>query len=439
MAFVSNYIKSSISKVYSAATFPYSIGNKDDRYDSNSIWTLHFGTKKEDKSPVSIFSFDIARNTEMLEMAQNFVKRIKTIRHPVMLRYIDSLENDSIIYVVTEAITPLTAEISELRSAKQECLIWGLYTIAQGVGFMNNNVNLVHGNVRLNSVFIGQSGEWKLGGFELTSAFNDSGSIFNSNGGFLPDSNRYAPPEIRSNGWHAVKNNHVWSVDSWMYACFLFECFNGVFSRPEQLNKSGDMPMNIFPHYQRLLAHDPKKRPSVADLIQAGSYPKSFFDNDFIRTAEFLENITVKDNADKIKFFRNLSHITEKFPENFSKYKLLPVLINALEFGSAGPKVLSTILSIGNSFLSEKEYKDQIIGLISRLFEVPDRATRSSLLENLPFFSDKLDKSTASDVIFPQMVNGFNDSAPFMREATLKAVLLIVPLVTRTIFTLFMF
>ena len=46
MSFVSDFIKSSITKVYGVATFPYSLGKKDESFNENSIWDLHFGTKK---------------------------------------------------------------------------------------------------------------------------------------------------------------------------------------------------------------------------------------------------------------------------------------------------------------------------------------------------------------------------------------------------------
>lgn len=39
--------------------------------------------------------------------------------------------------------------------------------------FLNEEAKIIHGNVRLGSVFMGESGEWKLGGFEVLSAVAD--------------------------------------------------------------------------------------------------------------------------------------------------------------------------------------------------------------------------------------------------------------------------
>jgi hypothetical protein len=49
---------------------------------------------------------------------------------------------------------------------------------------------------------------------------------------------------------------------------------------------------------------DPKARPRMSELIQMGTISGGYFDNAFIRTALFLENITVKENAEKIQFFK---------------------------------------------------------------------------------------------------------------------------------------
>ena len=39
--------------------------------------------------------------------------------------------------------------------------------------FLNEEAKSIHGNVRLGSVFTGESGEWKLGGFEVLSSVAD--------------------------------------------------------------------------------------------------------------------------------------------------------------------------------------------------------------------------------------------------------------------------
>ena len=77
--------------------------------------------------------------------------------------------------------------------------------------------------------------------------------------------------------------------------------------------------------------------------------------------------------------------------------------------------------------LSEDEYDTQITPVIVRLFTSPDRALRVCLLDNLPLMIDHLSLKLVTDKIFPQMVTGFGDLAPVVREQTVKAVLVVVP------------
>jgi SCY1-like protein 1 len=76
--------------------------------------------------------------------------------------------------------------------------------------------------------------------------------------------------------------------------------------------------------------------------------------------------------------------------------------------------------------MDEDEYSSKITPVIIRLFSSPDRALRVCLLDNLPHMIDHLSQKVVSDKIFPQMVTGFGDLAPLVREQTVKAVLVVV-------------
>lgn len=68
-----------------------------------------------------------------------------------------------------------------------------------------------------------------------------------------------------------------------------------------------------------------------------------FFDTPFVKACLFLENISVKEKTEKEQFIRNLSNSIDSFPTEFSKHKILPELINALEYG-AGKKIKIRII-----------------------------------------------------------------------------------------------
>ena len=114
------------------------------------------------------------------------------------------------------------------------------------------------------------------------------------------------------------------------------------------------------------------------------------------------------------------------FPEEFFKVKVLPELLKSVEFGGGGPKSFGLVMKIASK-LSEDEYDIQITPVIIRLFTSPDRALRVCLLDNLPLMIDHLSQKLVTDKIFPQMVTGFGDLAPVVREQTVKAVLVVAP------------
>ena len=66
--------------------------------------------------------------------------------------------------------------------------------------------------------------------------------------------------------------------------------------------------------------------------------------------------------------------------QDCAKYRVLPSLINALEFGSASPRVLSAMLSIGGK-LSSEEFTKLIVPNLEKMFASSDRGIRAGLLK----------------------------------------------------------
>lgn len=117
---------------------------------------------------------------------------------------------------------------------------------------------------------------------------------------------------------------------------------------------------------------------------------------------------------------------SNEFPEDFFMVKVLPELLKSVEFGGGGPRPFALAMRIAPK-LAEDDYNTQITPIIIRLFASSDRALRVCLLDNLPHMIDHLSQKVVSDKIFPQMVTGFGDLAPVVREQTVKAVLVVVP------------
>lgn len=89
-----------------------------------------------------MFVYDIKNGSETkLEIAKSAVKRLKTLRHPSVLQFLDSLETDKQLYVATESVQPLGSFIDTLDKDSPQTdlyLSWGIFQIT--VSFRNYNL-----------------------------------------------------------------------------------------------------------------------------------------------------------------------------------------------------------------------------------------------------------------------------------------------------------
>ncbi|THD00061.1 hypothetical protein EYZ11_000513 [Aspergillus tanneri] len=408
MDFLKSAVASAIAK---GSSFPYSLGDRVDI--SDSIWTLHNATKRDDGSACSIFTFDITpSNKSRLPLAKN--------------------ATESNIYIVTERVAPLSWHVKR-RSLGEEICKWGLHTVASTLKFINEDASSVHGAVRASSVYSSESGEWKLGGFDVLSSMNDEDAVIYTYGSLVPDAARYTPPEVVKSGWDTIKRHPLAAIDAYGLGILIYEVFNGAFSGGDQVGRTTNIPPTMHQSYKRLCTANPKLRLSPAHFVEQGKKHGGFFQTPLIRLTDGIESLGLKSDTERDEFINELDEVAEDFPEDFFKMKVLPELLKSVEFGGGGPKVLSALLKIGGK-LSPDEYNAKLTPVVVRLFGNPDRALRVCLLDNLPLMIDNLPQKVVNDKIFPQMTSGFTDVAPVVREQTVKAVLvLIVKLSDRTI------
>ncbi|KAI9143544.1 armadillo-type protein [Paraphysoderma sedebokerense] len=427
---VSSFIKSTVQSTLSRVVGPgkdlpnINVGEKVDEVDG--IWNLYSGFKRDDNTPVTIFIFDVATKKEKLPLAQNAFKKIKMIRHPECLKYIDGVQTDSNIYIVTEAVSPLSTSLQK-DGRDPNLLLLGLFKIATAVQFINRDCQYIHGNIKLSSIFVTKSGEWKLGGFDMVSSMKEDMPIITNYAGLMPDMMRICPPEIRTHGWAVLRDQTtVHSTDSWLYAALVTEVYNYRVSAPDQVGQQGNIPPDLYAQLRYFAAPNPSIRPDMTLFLEVGQRKNGYFNGDFIKTVLFLENWSIKEAHEKDAFIRNIASVVQDYPQEFCKFKVLPQLLSALEYGAAPSKIITPILKIGQS-LSKPEYDQIIVNALIKLFASPDRSIRLSLLECLETFIDRLDNKVVNDKIFGSIASGFSDVVPLIREQTVKAMLLVAP------------
>ncbi|KAE9377701.1 kinase family protein-like protein [Stipitochalara longipes BDJ] len=419
MDFLKSAVASAISK---GPPFPYTFGDRVDV--DTSIWNLFNGTKREDGSNCSIFSFDVTANKSRLPMARNAVKKLRTLRHPGVIKVLDTVETETYIYIATERLVPLRWHIKR-KSMSAETLKWGLCGVAQTIKFINDDASSVHGALRVGSIYTSESGEWRVGGFEVLSSMKDDEAIIYNYGSLVPDSGRYTAPELTRSGWDAIKKNPLTAVDAYNFGTLIFEVFNGDFVGPDQAGQTKNIPPTMHSSYRRLVNSNPKARVSVGNFLEQGRRSGGFFNTPLIKLTDGVDNLGMKSEDEREEFLNDLDQLSDDFPEDYFKMKILPELLKSVEFGGGGPKVFGVVMKISKK-LTDEEFEVKVTPAVVRLFSSPDRAIRVCLLDNLPLMIDRLPQKVVNDKIFPQMVTGFTDIAPVVREQTVKSVLTII-------------
>ena len=106
-------------------------------------WTHYRGVSKEDGSAVSVFKFvgNVDQDRVRIATARNGAKRLKLIRHPCVLLVKDSLEVENgpelTIYVVMEAVTPLTEHLRDLPTSTDQARSISHWSPYDRVGVVN--------------------------------------------------------------------------------------------------------------------------------------------------------------------------------------------------------------------------------------------------------------------------------------------------------------
>ncbi|XP_021296949.1 probable inactive serine/threonine-protein kinase scy1 isoform X1 [Herrania umbratica] len=412
---------------------PYNIG---DPYPSAwGSWSHFRGTSKDDGSPVSIFSLSGSNPQDgHLAAGRNGVKRLRTVRHPNILSFLHSTEVEALdgsttkftIYIVTEPVMPLSEKIRELGlegTQRDEYYAWGLHQIAKAVSFLNNDCKLVHGNVCLASVVVTQTLDWKLHAFDVLSEYD--GGNESASGPMLQYEwlvgSQYKPMELAKSDWVAIRKSPPWAIDSWGLGCLIYEIFSGMkLGKTEELRNIASIPKSLLPDYQRLLSSMPSRRLNTSKLIENSEY----FQNKLVDTIHFMEILSLKDSVEKDTFFRKLPNLAEQLPRQIVLKKLLPLLASSLEFGSAAAPALTALLKMG-SWLSAEEFTLKVLPTIVKLFASNDRAIRVALLQHIDQYGESLSAQVVDEQVYPHVATGFADTSAFLRELTLKSMLVL--------------
>ena len=105
--------------------------------------------------------------------------------------------------------------------------------------FLNNDCKLVHNNVCIASVLVNRAGDWKLAAFEYSHSIESESTNQHK---VLTSLDCYEPPEkLASNNLNTNRNSIQTesAVDSYGFACLIWEIFNGLLPNRDALKRPG--------------------------------------------------------------------------------------------------------------------------------------------------------------------------------------------------------
>lgn len=447
-------LSSAASSVLSSARsgpFPnFTIGQELTEYRTHTLWSLYSAVKRDDNTPCTVLAFDLsqphnASRANLLPLAKNAARKLRTTRHPHVIKLLDSAETNNAVYIAVEKATPLYKVLQQsqedrAKPQRQDWIVWGLSSIVNAVKFLNVDAASTHGNIRPETIFITASGEWKLGGFDVLTPHAEAphGLLF-SQGSLVPDSNRYVPPEVKQNGCSILFSMDSTLLDSYSLALVAIESFNGPL--PPQTGTAapprGHVPQQVYAALQRMLVPNAKTRNTVAKTWEAGEADGGFFkENTLVKVARGLDSFLLATDSEKASIIKLLQDKPDSFTPDFLMYKVLPALVAVLAAvpppgtipsASTQPSVLlPLVLRLGQP-LPKEEWDANVVPPLLKAYGSPDRSTRMALLENLALYAERMDNKVVVDKLWPNLITGFNDSVPVIREATLKAILPLAP------------
>ena len=377
-------LQSNITTNYTIAPHPTS---------TSGVWKIFDGKKKGSGKLVSVFIFDrkslgVASDgfggrgaaASQKKLQDEVFARIKKecsmltrLRHPCVLELAEPIEDTrNGLMFATEAVTASLATLLEEKDLEDRrgasgsnCFAVdvdeleiqkGLLQVAQGLEFLHESAQLVHGNLTPEAIFVNSKSDWKIAGLgfagppENATSQNQIPSISLSEVLYheprLPSSVQlnldYTSPDF------AMDGNITTSADMFSLGLLILALYNAPHTSPLKTNQNlstykkllsssssvpsasnrflcnKSLPQTLTSAVlPRLITRRPAQRMNVREFQQS-----EFFDNILVSSIRFLESLPTKSANEKNQFMRGLPRILDQFPKSVLEKKVLTALLD---------------------------------------------------------------------------------------------------------------
>eukprot|EP01036_Dinobryon_divergens_P032364 gene32364-41931_t len=400
--------------------------------------------EKEQKEKVCVFKFSKPPATSPTppsdgpnksnSLAQKNIQKLRTLRHPFVVTYVDSIELDEASVLVTESCRPLETWLKEYRSrmtdhspeghaAVVQELVWGFRCVLLALGFIHNTCGLLHGNLGLHAIFVSPSGDWKLGSMELAVNLTmaDDTEHFLKHQHML--GKPYSSPErsqlpLSSNaagdGATALNTLKAKLPPYYIDIYALGQCMQSAFAILDIA-----IPANLSKYLTLMVGAEIKKRPPCNKLSQC-----AIFNSDYIKLLENIDELVIS----------KLEPSVADISKSICAYKILPNIARILQMAvndfpnRDAREICRQSVQMSISLISKMNALSKLDEelFVIQLWAMTDRVVRTSLLDALKNMAPVIPASAVNKHIFDNMVAGFSDSNAKLRESTLMNLMNIV-------------
>lgn len=415
---------------------PVDLGSKIEC--NNLVWELNEGSRRRlDGSGNEVFE-DIlvlrskaqGTNNILLEAANRGIQKLRIMKHPSILAFVDSKEVDSgVVMMATEAAIPLSKWINDALSNKNskdeitQEVVWGFHCIVEALQFIHRQCKLLHGNISPEAIFITKTGDWKLGAFELASDVNVDEAYFSRALQLIPKNS--ASPELKSGQWRQLFTSTLYGPLD-IYG--LGTTFRYIF---EELQLAS--PPQLSQYIKKMEAAEPKKRPTTAQLLRC-----PIFSSDLYKGMQAIQELRVKTPDECIETLERLSTSHTELSPTICTFKVLPVLNRllqayAVDFNNRNSReavrknIVICLCCVSNFAESNKlqpcEFEKTAIPVLINIWAISDRTIRTSLLKSLKSTATLYPSEVVNKSILDHLFVGFTDANAILREETLKSLI----------------
>lgn len=197
------------------------------------------------------------------------------------------------------------------------------------------------------------------------------------------------------------------------------------------------MPSTLYALIRKSMVPNAKNRLPTSQVLESGESEGGFFsENKLVKVGKGMDNFMLSSDNERNYSTKLLKENLKSFPAEFLQHKVIPILIQALNFVPnpqslssptiQAPKILPLVLQLGSNF-NDVDFKTSLTPAIIKAFGSADRIMRMALLDHLDLYANRLENRVITDKIWPHLVTGFVDSAIQIREATVKSILPLAP------------